>query len=81
MPLQKLKYLHQLDLRDNALCEIDDYRELIIFLLPRLTLLDGIEVTPEDTVQGKGDFFDYITNCYNFLFLKLKKLFMKLFMI
>jgi len=52
MPLQKLKYLHQLDLRENGLCEIDDYRELIIFLLPKLTLLDGIEVTPEDTVQA-----------------------------
>ena len=52
MPLKKLKYLHQLDLRDNALCEIDDYRELIIFLLPKLTLLDGVEVTPEDTVQA-----------------------------
>ena len=31
LPLQKLKFLHSLDLRGNPLCQVDDYRELIIF--------------------------------------------------
>ena len=56
MPLQKLNFLHQLDLRDNQLCEVDDYRELVIFLLPRLTVLDGLAVTPEDAVQAANLF-------------------------
>ena len=59
LSLQKLKFLHNLDLRGNPLCEIDDYRELVIFLLPKLTMLDNQEVTPEDTVQVKG-YLQYI---------------------
>ena len=56
LPLQKLKFLHSLDLRGNPLCQVDDYRELIIFILPKLTQLDGEKVTPEDTVQA-GNLF------------------------
>jgi len=56
LPLQKLRYLHKLDLRENPLCKLDDYRDLVVFLLPRITLLDGIEVNPEDTVRARNLF-------------------------
>ena len=56
LPLQKLRYLHKLDLRGNALCELDDYRELIVFLLPKITELDGLAVHPEDTVRARNLF-------------------------
>ena len=49
LPLQNLKFLHKLDLRGNPLCKLDDYRDLVVFLLPRITVLDGEPVQPEDT--------------------------------
>ena len=56
LPLQNLKFLHKLDLRGNPLCKLDDYRDLVVFLLPRITVLDGEPVHPEDTVRARNLF-------------------------
>lgn len=49
-PLSKCSALKELNLLDNEVCEIEDYRVKVLAILPQLEVLDKIPV-----IQGSGD--------------------------
>ena len=56
--LRGLKYLHTLWLGDNPCASIKTYRTFVIYMLPRICKLDGIEISTEERNAAEADFAD-----------------------
>jgi hypothetical protein len=54
--LRGLKYLHTLYLEENACTNSKDYRKFIIYMLPRICKLDGIEISNEERDKAEAEF-------------------------
>jgi len=53
--LRGLKYLHSLWLEDNPCTSVKDYRKFVIYMLPRICKLDGIEISNEERERAEAD--------------------------
>lgn len=59
--LAELTQLRELDFSNNPIQDEPEYRPRVLYILPRLVLLDGVEVTPEEVVDAAnahGDDYD-----------------------
>mmetsp|Transcript_82802 Transcript_82802/g.134270 ORF Transcript_82802/g.134270 Transcript_82802/m.134270 type:complete len:296 (+) Transcript_82802:172-1059(+) len=54
--LRALKYLHSLWLEENACTNSKDYRKFVIYMLPRICKLDGIEISNDEREQAEAAF-------------------------
>lgn len=50
--LQSLPRLSVLWLEENPICRARDYRSIVLSILPRLTRLDNIDVTPQEVASA-----------------------------
>ena len=66
--LVNLNILRDLNLHNNAVREVEDYRLAVIFKIPKLTMLDRRKIDPTDKVNAQNLFH------LNLVTLKLKKI-------
>ncbi|EFJ52944.1 hypothetical protein VOLCADRAFT_120248 [Volvox carteri f. nagariensis] len=52
--LEKFKFLHELNLKGNPMCEEPDYRHLVIHRMPALKVLDQHVITPLERRKAAG---------------------------
>lgn len=59
--------IYELDLRGNSCVKWPNYRDVIVFSIPNIMFIDGVEVSITEKVQHKYKLIILLNNCfYNF---------------